>query len=118
MAYKVIKIGEAEVPMMCKASTNLYYKQIFGEDPILKQSDTQMTTGESINFTQQLAFVMAKAAEANGDRAKMLDVSQDDYLDWLDQFEFLDLQNALGDVMALYTQSKTSTSREKRSSAR
>lgn len=118
MAYKVIEIGDIKVPLQCKASVNLYYKQIFGEDPIIKQSDGNMTSGEGIIFAQQLAFVMAKAAEANGDRSKMLNLGMDEYIDWLDQFDFMDLQDALKDVMALYGRSRKTTSQEETGSAR
>ncbi len=118
MAYKEIQIGEQKVPMQCKASVNLYYKQIFGEDPIIKQSDGDMTSGEGIIFAQQLAFVMAKAAEANGDRSKMLNLGMDEYIEWLDQFDFMDLQDALKDVMTLYAGGRKSTSQEKTGSAR
>lgn len=118
MAYKVIEIGDIKVPFQCKASVNLYYKQIFGEDPIIKQSDGNMTSGEGIIFAQQLAFVMAKAAEANGDRSKMLNLGMDEYIDWLDQFDFMDLQDALKDVMALYARGRKTTSQENTGSAR
>ena len=116
--FKEIKIGERIVPMLCKASTNVYYKQIFGKDPILLQADGNMTAGEQVIFAQQLAFVMAKAAECNGDRSKMTCLSEDDYLEWLDDLEFMDLQAALQDVMSLYAASGKSTTSGKSSSAR
>ena len=32
--FKVVKIGDKEVPMMAMASTDIYYKRVFGEDPL------------------------------------------------------------------------------------
>ena len=82
-----VKIGEKNVPMLAMASSNVYYKRIFGVDPIRQQTDKDMTTGEQLEFAMQMGYVLAMAAEAKGDRKKMLSLNEDTYLEWLDQFE-------------------------------
>ena len=112
--YGVVKIGDRDVPMLSMASTNIYYKRVFGEDPIILQADRDMTAGEGVNFAQQLAFIMAKQAEANGERKRMLALNEESYLEWLDQFDGVDLQEALEDVMRVYRKDMQSTSTEKK----
>lgn len=103
--YAEVKIGDKTVPMLCKASTNVYFEQVFSKDPILLQADKDMTPGEQISFTQKLAFIMAKQAEYKGDRAKLAALSAAEYVDWLDEFDFIDLQHSLNEVMTLYVSS-------------
>lgn len=99
-----VKIGEKNVPMLAMASSNIYYKRIFGADPIRLQTDKDLTTGEQLEFAMQMGFVLAKAAEAPGDRKKMLALNEDSYLEWLDQFETGDYVNpdVLAAVLAVY----------------
>lgn len=100
-----IKIGEKTVPMLSTAACNIYYKTVFGVDPI--RLTTQASRGEladedAANFAMQMGFIFAKAAEAPGDRSKMLTLNFDAYVDWIDQFETVDVFNAAGRIMALY----------------
>lgn len=99
-----VKIGEKTVPMLAMASSNIYYKRIFGEDPIRLQADRDLTSGEQIEFAMQMGFVLAKAAEAQGDRKKMLALNEESYLEWLDQLESSDYvnPNVLAAVLAVY----------------
>lgn len=102
--FAKVKIGEKEVPMLAMASSNIYYKRIFGEDPIRLQADKDLTSGEQIEFAMQMGFVLAKAAEAQGDRKKMLSLNEETYLEWLDQFgndDYLD-PDVLANVVAVY----------------
>ena len=100
--FATIKIGDKSVPMLSKASCNLYYKAIFSSDPIRLQTDLDATAGDSIEFAMQMGYVFAKAAEAQGDRSKMLNLNMDTYTDWLDQFETKDLLAALEPILRLY----------------
>lgn len=112
--YGVVKIGDRDVPMLSMASTNVYYKRVFGEDPILLQADKDMTAGEGVNFAQQMAFIMAKQAEAGSDRKKMLQLNEESYLEWLDQFDGVDLENALEESMGVYRKDMRASSAEKK----
>lgn len=121
--YKVITIGQEKVPILAKASTNMYYKSIFHEDPITVQSKDDVENAERIYFSQKLTFIMIKQAEAQEAvtagkastiRDFMQNISEDDYLDWLDQVDFMDLQESFEEVLAVYTASNRSTSTAKK----
>lgn len=97
--YNLVKIGDKAVPMLCMASTDLYYKNIFHADPLPEIEKAGET--DAIGIFQRMAFVMAKFAELH-DRKKMLMLSEDDFLAWLDNFERGELMEALGDVQKTY----------------
>ena len=99
--YNVVKIGEKDVPMLCMASCDVYYRQIFHEDCIKQQSKSDFDEGDLINFVQRMGFVMAKFAELK-DRKEMLKLTEDSFLDWLDQFDRVDYLNALADIRMTY----------------
>lgn len=120
--YKNITIGEANIPMLSTAATNIYYKQIFREDPLAIQT-ADATEAEGIVLAQRLAFVMAKQAEGQkavneGKAAKIRDYMQtinpdDDYIDWMDTLDFGELNDALPDVMSLYMAQQKTGSKSK-----
>ena len=111
MAYKVITIGDKDVPMLALASVDVYYKKIFREDPLaIMTSDADNGAKSRIAFN--MGFVMAKFAELH-DRKKMLQLSEDDYLDWLEQFDYGDYVQAAAEILALYYSQKVITAKEK-----
>lgn len=99
--YNVVKIGTVEVPMLSMASVDLYYRQIFHEDPIKILSGADFSDGDAIIFFRQMGFVMAKFAETTN-RKEMLKLTEDAYLEWLDQFDRADYLNALADIRMTY----------------
>lgn len=99
--YNVVKIGEKSVPMLCMASCDVYYRQIFHEDCIKLQSKKDFDEGDLISFLQRMGFVMAKFAELK-DRKEMLKLNEDAYLEWLDQFDRAEYLNALVDIRMTY----------------
>ena len=98
--YNIVKIGEKAVPMLSMASVDIYYRNIFREDPIKLQASTT-DEGDIINFVYKMGFVMAKFAELK-DRKEMAKLTEGDYLDWLDGFERADYLNALLDIRLTY----------------
>ena len=48
--YKEVTIGDKTIPMLSMASVDLYYKNVFGEDPIKLQTQ-EMDPGDMVNFT-------------------------------------------------------------------
>lgn len=99
--YNIVKIGEHDVPMLSMASVDIYYRNIFHEDAIKLQASGNFDEGDLINFISRMAFVMAKFAELK-DRKEMNKLTEDMFLDWLDQFERQDFINALVDVRMTY----------------
>ena len=103
--FKEIKIGDKAVPMLAKASCNIYYKSVFGEDPIritAQAAKDGLEDEAGVHFAWRMAYIFAMAAEAQGHREKMLNLNEDTYAEWLDQFDTGDLFAVMGDVMTLY----------------
>ena len=100
-----VKIGDANVPMLAVASVNLYYKRTFGVDPIILQADKEMSAGENIQFYMQMGYIMAQMAAADGDGAKMLNLNEDTYIEYLD---------AITAISEVYNGQNQPTSKEKK----
>ena len=54
--YKVVTIGEKEVPMLSMASTDLYYKNAFGEDPLKIQTSDDYDAADFRKYYETYAF--------------------------------------------------------------
>lgn len=98
--YNVVKIGGKDVPMLSMASVDIFYRNIFGKDPLKEQVEIE-DGADSVEFIMRMGFVMAKYAEVK-DRKEMQKVNEDAFLEWLDQFDRAELYNALPDVQRTY----------------
>lgn len=105
--FQIVHIGEKEVPMLSLASVDNYFMQIFGKDPVRIQDTAGDDTAAIIDLFERMGFVMHKYAELK-DRKEMLKLNEEAYLDWLDQFERLDMYNALPDIRKVYEGQKIS----------
>lgn len=112
MAYKVITIGDQEVPMMALASVDVYFKKVFREDPLALLGSAGDNDAAKAAITFPMGFIMAKFAELK-DRKKMLQLTEDEYLDWLEQFEYGDYVAAAPQMLELYYSQKKITVKEK-----
>ena len=110
--YGVVKIGDKEVPMLAMASVDVYYKRIFGEDPLKMQIKEGFDGADAVELFQRMGFVMAKFAEPKV-RKEMLKLTEDNYLDWLDGFERSALIDAVGDIRKVYDGEKVTTAEPK-----
>lgn len=110
--FNNIKIGEKVVPMLCMASTDLYYRHIFHRDAIKFQMG-DADEGDLINFVSEMGFVMAKYAELK-DRKEMLKLNEDAFLEWLDGFERADFIQALPEIRMTYEGQQIGTSDAKK----
>ena len=111
--YRIVKIGDKEVPMLSMASVDIYYRNIFHEDPIKLQSSKDFDEGDLINFMMKMGFVMAKFAEVK-DRKEMKNINEDMFLEWLDQFGRGDYLNALVDIRLVYDEQSATSSESKK----
>lgn len=111
--YNEVKIGDKVVPMLSMASVDIYYRNIFHEDPIKLQAANGDDAGSMINFYTRMAFVLAKFAELK-DRKKMSELNEDKYIEWLDQFDHADLMDSLESVMKTYNGQQVTTSEAKK----
>lgn len=110
--YKVIKIGEKDVPMLSVASSDVYYNRLFHENPLSVMGDKKADNGQKTKLAFGMGFIMAKFAETK-DRKVMLQLSFDDYLDWLEQFSYGDYIEAVPEILMLYYGQKAPTVTEK-----
>lgn len=94
---KDIKIGDKSIKMSGNAATAIRYKQVFNKDLLLSLS--KMSEGNyDVEVVQELGFVMAKAAEG----ASFMALTIDDYITWLEQFEQIDVYQAMPDIVGLW----------------
>lgn len=105
MLYKNIKIGDNEYKMCSAASINICYQNIFNED-FLSLLDMDHPETVIMPF-MKMAFVMAKVGELGRKQANTL--TKEDYEDWLDEFSFADLMNAMEEIQVFYLESSAST---------
>ena len=87
--YKEVTIGDKTIPMLSMASVDLYYKNVFGEDPIKLQTQ-EMDPGDMVNFTIRMGFIMAEFAKRK-ERKEMMKLNEEAFYDWMDQFAREDL---------------------------
>ena len=122
MAVGKIEIGEKTFNFRSSAATELYYKQVFGEDLLvslmnaseLADIDTENITEEqAAKLTEQttdmlkVGFVMAMQAEG----AKAVDFqtyTELDYFDWLDTIPRFE-PDAVSQIIQIYTDGKATS---------
>ena len=112
--FQNVKIGSQEVPMLPLASVDVFYLHIFHEDPIKIQMRKDFDEGDVFDLTQKMGFVMAKYAELK-DRKAMLKLNEDNYLEWLEQFDRAEYMAALPDIRATYEGQNLTVASEKKS---
>lgn len=105
MLYKNIKIGSKEYKLCSAASINICYQNIFNED-FLSLLDMNHPETSIMPF-MRMAFVMCKVGELGRKQANTM--TKDDYEDWLDEFSFSDLVNAMEEIQSFYLESSAST---------
>lgn len=86
-----LKIGEKEVNVRTSALTSIIFRNLFRKD--LTTEISALKTGENVNLDifKELAFVMAWQATPSDSKVNdMKNLSNEDYLMWLDQFDEID----------------------------
>ena len=109
--YREIKIGEMSIPMKATAATALRYRHVFGQDIMTEFQNVGQDTGLGMSALQQLAFIMACAADPEKDMNKL---NEEAYMEWLDKFEPLDFAEAAEEVIDLYVGNTKSLSEVKK----
>lgn len=104
-----IKIGEDMVPMRATAATAYRYRQTFHGD-LLTELAKEKPEQENVELIQRLAYIMSKSAE----NADMNGLNENGYIDWLEQFDPMDLLEAMPSVIGLYMESKSGASKAKK----
>lgn len=100
--FREVKIGEKTVPMQAVASVDYYYKAAFRVDPIALQADLSIADGAAvIDLYLRMGFIMAMFAQLH-DRKAMLQLNEDGFIEWLDDFDRADLLDAIPEIRAVY----------------
>lgn len=98
---------EKDVEFLANAATPLRYKQIFGGDLIQKfvdaKKDKNGETTYNIDFLGELAFLMAMQAKKKSDDSICLEkLSFDSYLNWLEEFGGMAIENKAEEIIGVY----------------
>lgn len=101
--YREIQIGEKTVPMVANGATALRYRHVFKRDLIKEFQEAKNDAAKGFNSIPELAFIMAKAAEAKEGKANMNLLNDDDLIEWLEQFGPMDVLMASDEIVNLYT---------------
>jgi hypothetical protein len=96
-----IIIGTTEVGMSATGSSLLRFRKIFGRDFL---AETQKKEVDPALYTQ-MGYIMAMAY----DGADMNKLTEDGFMEWADQFAPMDLINAVGDILVLWSKSQKPT---------
>lgn len=100
--YREIKIGEKSIPMLANGATPIRYRMVFGKDIMNEFNKVGEDVGKATDSLSELAFIMFKAAEAQNEHKAMATLNQESFIEWLEQFEPLDLTLAAEDIVNLY----------------
>lgn len=100
--YREIKVGDKSIPMLANGATPIRYRMVFGKDIISEFNQSQDDTEKASSSLSELAFIMAKAAEAFNEKKAMTTLNMESYIEWLEQFEPLDLVLAAESIVNLY----------------
>lgn len=118
-----INIGEQTVIMKATAATEIRYQIVFRSDILTTFFKLYKDLGETLDFTNadpelvnqaveiagRLAFIMAKAGEG----VDMNSLTMDDFIDWLENFEAMDLLLASGDIFHFWLGQRSTTVKRK-----
>lgn len=109
--YNIVRIGDRDVPMLAMASVDVYYRNIFHEDAIKVQ--TKGEESDLVEMIMRMGFIMSEFAKCRN-RKDMAKLTEETYLDWLDQFDRAEYLNALGDIRMTYEGQSITTSDAKK----
>lgn len=108
-----IQLGDKTISFLSNGVTPLFYKQLFGKDLLntLKNNGEWDIVGDHI---PELAFIMAMQAREGITAADMMKLSFDNYIEWLSQFEALDITMHGGEITAVYISDSIPSSEPKK----
>lgn len=112
--YREIKVGEKSIPMLANGATPIRFRMVFGKDIMTEFSKVKEDTGVATTSIAELAFIMAKAAEAQGEKKPMSTLNIDSFIDWMEQFEPMDLVLAADEIVDLYLGNEVTMSEAKK----
>lgn len=112
--YREIKIGAKNVPMLANGATPIRFRMVFGKDIMNEFNKVNDDMGKATDSISELAFIMAKAAEAQTEGKSLATLNQDTFVEWLEQFEPLDIVMSADDIVNLYLGNEKTLSEDKK----
>lgn len=113
--FKNMKIGDKTIPMLANGATPLRYKLVFKKDIIKELQLAENDYSKVTDSMPELAFIMAKQAEASSGNADLNVLDFNMYMAWMEQFGPMDLVLASDDIIDLYMgNTETSTEPKKK----
>ena len=112
--FKEVTIGGITVPMLANGATPIRYKHIFHKDIISEFQAAQEDYSKVVNSIPELAFVMAKQAEAKEGKVNLDLLNEAMYMTWAEQFGAMDLPLAADDIINLYLGNNATSSESKK----
>lgn len=111
---KAVIIGTHSVDMVSNALTPVLFKRVFHKDLLLETQKKDL----DLTLFQELGYVMMM--QASGLSAKDLTnaISYDGYMEWLEQFEALDIMSAVNEIFELYSAQNMPTSKSKKKASK
>lgn len=91
-----VNINGKDVELVANAASPYLYRQIFQEDFLRKIQEKDPDT----DLMQRMGFVMA--AQAKMSTSEVLKLTQADFLEWLTDFDPLDILTATEEISDLY----------------
>ena len=105
--YAQIRIGDKDVGMLANAASSYIYKQVFHEDLLKKFQD--MGAEPDTQIGEKMGFIFAKQAEVQNP-SELMKLTMDDFLEWLTQFDPLDIFLESDKIAELYQRQKEGSS--------
>lgn len=104
--FKKVTIDGKEVELAANAATPFRFKQVFQRDLLQILGNEEKAEKEGVEAITQLAFIMAKQAE----KADMTKLTQDEFLEWLEDFSAMAFIESAEDIMNVYMDQTQNTS--------
>ena len=109
-----IAIGDQTVEMASNGAIDIIYRQVFHEDAVKLQYEmADDDVAGMLNCMIRMGFVMAKAAEISSAR-ELMQLTEDDFVDWLMQFDRAEYVGALPQIRDVYEGQRITTSDAKK----
>lgn len=111
--FKEITVGGKPIPFLSNGVTPLLYKQLFKND-LLKALNSNGEFEIANEKIPELAFIMAKQGEKGVKTADLMKLNFESYVEWLSQFEPLDLVMVGADIVNVYISDSIQTEEPKK----
>lgn len=109
--FKEITAGEHTLTLRSSGLTPILFKQVFHKDIIQMLSEVNDENVSVItDSAPELAYIMNMQAE----KADLTQLSYEKYLEWVDQFEALDLPGRADEIVNVYISNQQTSAKPKK----